>query len=188
MSPALIQRVVVLNYSIDAQAGRLANVQRVTLTRSGEGWRQEGGTTIPAAKIQNMIAALCSIHVAGVRPKPKELAEQLRGGKPLEMTLDVMMSLRQRGFMVTGEGRLLSSEGEVVVETTAGTNVTVRFGDVASSSTEGKADPKSAQENRFVFATSTDPALRGKLADWYYVLTGADVERLHPLRAAAAAK
>lgn len=186
ITPAQVQRIVILNYSLDERMGRLAGMQRAVFTRAGEGWNQEGGNTkLSPARVQALLNALASLRPVGVRPKPKDLAEQLRSDKGLEMTLDVVMGLRQRGFLITPEGRLLASEGEIVVELPEKKSVTVRFGAVASA-TDDKAGAKGPQENRFVFVSSTDPTLRNRFADWFYVLTGADVERLQPLRGAVA--
>ena len=188
LSPGQIQRILILNYSLGEQEGRAPTMQRAVLTPAGREWKQEGGTPIPQARIQSMITALCSLRPTGVRPKPPSLADQLRGEQGLEMTLDAVMSLRQRGFLITPEGRLLASEGELVVDLGDKKNINLRFGDVASSTGESKPEVKGPQENRYVFISAGDPALRSKFADWYYILTGSDIERLHPLRAAASAK
>jgi hypothetical protein len=97
------------------------------------------------------------------------------------------MSLRQRGFMITQEGRLLADQGEIIVELPEKKTITIRFGAVATA-TDNKPEAKGPQENRYIFVSSTDAALRNRFADWYYILTGSDVERLHPLRTNASAK
>jgi len=187
IAPAQIQRIVVLNYSLGDQEGGPGSIQRALLTRAGNEWKQEGATPLTQARIQAMVAALCSLRPTGVRPKPKDLADQLRGDQGLEMTLDTVMSLRQRGFLITPDGHLLASEGELIVDLGDKKTINLRFGDVASSAGDTKPEVKGPQENRYAFISSTDPALRSKFADWYYILTGSDIERLHPLRAAAAA-
>jgi hypothetical protein len=181
LTPSQIRRIVILKYSVDERTGRLGPPQRTVLSRASESWKQEGGPTLPQARIQSLVSALCGIRVVGARPTPPSLAAQLRGGQGLELTLDLVMGLRQRGFFITPDGRFLANEGEIVVETEAGYNTTLRFGEIASSSDLVKPDPtKALQEPRFVFATSTDPALRDKFAGWFYIIQGADFARLRP--------
>jgi hypothetical protein len=184
LSQRQIRRIVILSYSVDERFGRLAAPQRTVLTRDGETWKQEGGRALPQARIEDIVSALCGIRIVGVRPTPPEFASQLRGGKGLELTLDLVMSLRQRGFFVTPDGRLLANEGEIIVETEAGFSTTLRFGEIATSQEVGKSAPsdpaKAIQEPRFVFATSTDPALRDKFAGWFYIIQGSDFARLRP--------
>lgn len=181
LSPSQIKRIVILKYSVDERVGRLGPPQRTVLTRASETWKQEGGPALPQPRIQSLVSALCGIRVVGARPTPPALAAQLRGGQGLELTLDLVMGLRQRGFFITPDGRFLANEGEIIVETQAGYNTTLRFGEIASSSDLVKPDPtKALQEPRFVFATSTDPALRDKFAGWFYIIQGADFARLRP--------
>jgi len=181
LTPASLKRIVLINYPIDPGSGRLGPPTRAVLSRSGDGWSQEGGPALSKTKIDSLVSALCSIRVVGARPAPPDLAAQLRGGKGLELTLDLVMSLRQRGFYITPDGRFFAAGGEVNAETNNGTSVTLRFGDIATSQELTKPDPaRAASEPRFVFATSTDPALRDKFSSWFYIISGADYARFRP--------
>lgn len=181
LNQAQLKRIVMLSYPVDQLTGRLGAPVRTVLSRASPEWKQESGPALSKPKIQSLVSALCSIRVAGARPAPPELAAQLRGGKGLELTLDLVMGLRQRGFYITPDGRFFAAGGEVIIETEAGANTTLRFGDIATSQELAKPDPaKAAQEPRFVFATSTDPALRDKFASWFYIISGADYARLRP--------
>jgi len=146
-------------------------------------------------------SALASIRIVGARPKPKPLAEQLRDGK-LEMTLESVMSFRQRGYFLTPAGRLLANEGEATVETERGLVYSLRFGEIvaggARKRTAGGEDEEAATEEqgRYLFVTVThDPEVQAKyggadggertarflnrkFADWYYVISGADFEKI----------
>ena len=180
VSPAGIVKMTLNSYQIDEQMGRIANLQRTTYERGQPSW------TPQAQAIAN---ALASLRVTGAKPKPKELADQLRAGE-LALTIDTVMSLRQRGFFIAPNGLLLSNEGELIAETAQGLQYAVRFGELATDSGAASAKPR---ENRYAFITisSRKPetteaaqALTAKFADWYYIISGADFARLHPARAA----
>lgn len=173
-----IARMVLNSYSIDEQFGRLANLQRTVMVPEKENWD---------AKAKTMAATLASLRVVGAYPKPPVLAQQLKA-RQLQMTLDVVMSLRQRGFFITPFGQLLANEGELSVETTKGLAYTLRFGEVVSDSTSAKP---SENRNVFITAGTRNPAveeqaraLDAKFSDWYYVISGADFAKLHPHRTA----
>jgi hypothetical protein len=100
------------------------------------------------------------------------------------------MSLRQKGFAVAQNGRIFANEGEELVETGNGALYHLRFGEVATSSTGGG-------ENRYLFVVANWDAARAqkygdtsgagekaardlnaRFADWYYVISGADFQKL----------
>jgi hypothetical protein len=192
---ATIRRVVILSYSIDEQFGRIANMENVTLTQENGEWKMTGAEKFQKSGVTAMAAALNSLRIADVKPKPPSMAEGLRSGK-LEMTLETAMSMRQRGFFLAPNGQLFANEGEMIVETANGLSYRLRFGEVASSATEIKAASGGA-ENRFLFITvSHDPQraakygdssgageklardLNNRFADWYYVIRGSDFQKL----------
>jgi hypothetical protein len=195
-----IRRVVINRYLIDEGLGRLTNQERITLSREGNDWKTEGPRRLSRASVEALLGTLARLRVVGARPKPKPLAEQLKSGQPLAMTLETVMSLRQRGFFITPDGRLLAKEGELFVETAQGLVYTLRFGEVAASVagptvTSGEL-PRAAEQDRFLFVTVRAEPPRGdgsgadgerlarnlaqKFADWYYVISGKDFVRLHP--------
>jgi hypothetical protein len=200
-----LRQITVLNYTMNESAPRAGALERSALVRSGESWKSPEGATPKQAGLQALLGALSGLKALGARPKPPALAEQLRGGQGLQMTLDAVMSLRQRGFFITPDGRLLSAEGELQLESVNGVVYSLRFGEIVTGQTEGAAavkDPsKAAAENRFLFVTATfDPqraakfggspevgqaaasAASARYADWYYIISGADVARLRPAR------
>ncbi len=136
LSSSRVRRIRVNSYSVDESFGRLTNVQRVTATRNDGEWSIEGDRKASKSAAAEAARTLASIRILGARPKPEPLAEQLRDGK-LEMTLEAVMSLRQRGFFLTPTGQLLANEGEVAVETDNGVVYTLRFGEIVSGSTSG---------------------------------------------------
>ena|SRR5687768_3644872 len=186
-----VARMILNSYSIDETFGRLMNVQRTVMVKNGENWN---------ATAKSIAAALGSLRVVGARPKPASLAQQLRD-RQLTLTMDNVMSLRQRGFFITPDGRLLANSGELIVETEKGLSYTLRFGEVVSGAAEAPGAAAAAEnkpakqgENRYLFVTvatrvpEIEPAARAldsKFADWYYVISGADFAKLRPASLAA---
>ncbi len=202
LSSAQIQKVTINSYSIDETFGRLANVHRVVLTKSGKKWTSEGSAKISSSAIRAAVATLAGIRIVGARPKPELLARQLRNGR-LQMTLETVMSLRQRGFFITPAGQLLANEGEMTVETTRGLIYTLKFGEIVRGGTEtgietGAEAGKEAEpvkQDRYLLvmvharsgganasgnssAERLARSLNRRFADWYYVISGADFAKL----------
>jgi hypothetical protein len=173
-----ITKLTLNSYQIDEQFGRLVNLQRTVMSRDQGTW---------SAQANGIASAMASLRVTGARPKPPELAAQLRS-KKLELTLDTVMSLRQRGYYIAPTGALLSNEGELVAETNKGVSYVLRFGEVATDSGTAAAAAR-PKENRYLFVTvsaknpeseSLASALDAKFSDWYYIIRGEDFARLHP--------
>ncbi|MCW5977715.1 MAG: DUF4340 domain-containing protein [Bryobacteraceae bacterium] len=199
VSTADIRRITINSYVIDEAMGRLANVERTVLTKEGSQWKAEGKRASQSA-MQSAVNTLGALHVVGARPKPKPLADQLRSGS-LEMTLETVMSLRQRGFFITPSGQLLANEGEVSVETSRGLLYTIRIGSIVRGASAAAAAANAdkgatADQPRYAFVTVSHSAerqdkyggsgggeqlarsLNQRFADWYYVVSGADLDKL----------
>src|SRR5262249_49483949 len=132
---------------------------------------------------------------AGVMPKPPGLAEGLKSGR-MQVSLESMMSMRQKGFFITPDGRLLSKEGELQFETANGLLYALRFGEVVPGQAGAAGNqPQVPGENRYLFVTVSYDAAReakyggsggeraardlsGRFADWYYVISGSDAGKL----------
>lgn len=193
VAAASIRRVTIQNYSIDEGAGRVTSSETITLVRQGDGW-SSGGKISPAA-IQTLIATLDGLRILDVRPKPPALAEDLRQGQ-VRLFLENALSLRTYGYFLTPQGRVLAKEGDMIVETDNGLAYTLRFGEVAASA--GEIKPAAGQsENRYLFVVTSYDAARAanyggdasagerlarelnlRFADWYYILSGADFQKL----------
>jgi hypothetical protein len=185
LASSRVRKVTLNNYSIDESVGRVTTMDRVDLTKNGNTWSSEGSRKVSSANAAALVSSLTSIRIVGARPKPKPVAEQLRDGK-IEMTLESMMSFRQRGFFLTPAGRLLSNEGEITIDAENGLVYILRFGEIVEQSAEESEPP------RYMFVTvSYKPELREKyggssdgertarllnrkFADWYYIISGED--------------
>ncbi len=200
IASADIRRITIQNYSIDEGAGRVMSSETLALTRQDGGWTGAGGERVNLRAIQTLLSALDSLRIADVRPKPPSLAEDLRQGQ-VRLSLENALSLRQYGFFLTPQGRLLAKEGELIVETANGLAYTLRFGEVATAAGEIKSAGGKG-ENRYLFAAVSYDAARAakyggdgaagerlarelnrRFADWYYVISGADFQKLRLKRA-----
>jgi hypothetical protein len=192
---ASIRRINIISYMMDERMGGLTNMENLVLTREGTEWKLAGAEKLNTAAVQGMVNALENLKIVDVRPKPAPLSQDLKAGK-LSLSLETAMSLRQKGFFITPNGRLLASEGEMSVETASGLVYALRFGDVVASGTEAKS-AAAAQPNRYLFPTVSYDAqraakygdasgagertardLNARFSEWYYVIRGADFERL----------
>ena len=188
---SVVKRIQIVSYQIDEAAGTLGNVDQVVLTREGDTWKMAGADQLNLPAIQTMARALENLKIVDARPKPDILAKSLRSGQ-LEITMEAALSLRQKGFFVTPNGRLMANEGEMSVETVNGVVYQLRFGEVAT--TPGDTKPSG---NRYLFVTAVfdparatkyggDPAagerqakdLSARFADWYYVITNQEFLQL----------
>ncbi|MFB3829654.1 MAG: DUF4340 domain-containing protein [Bryobacteraceae bacterium] len=174
ISAASIRRITVNHYSIDALGGA-GGMETTMLTHQGGTWKGGAGEAVQTAAINGLTSALDNLRIIDVRPKPPALAADLRAGQ-LRVSLDTAMSLRQRGFYLSQNGRLFASQGDLSVETDKGLVYTLRFGEVVS--TGGQPG-----EDRYLFATASARgpegeaaanALNARFADWYYVISGKD--------------
>jgi hypothetical protein len=115
----------------------------------------------------------------------------------MQLSMATALSLRRYGFFLTQNGRVLASDGELTVEMANGVAYQIRFGDVATTASAEAA--KSAGGDRYLFVTTSwnqeraarygDSSgagekaardLNARFADWFYVISNADFQRLKP--------
>lgn len=187
-----IRKVTINRYNLDPAAGRLSNSETTVLTQTNGEWKAAAGEKLNLAAVRGMAAALDGLKIVDVRPKPPGLAAGLRH-EEVQLTLETALSLRQKGYYITPEGRVYSSEGDMTVETNNGLMYSLRFGEVAAGDTKAGAPG----DNRHLFVmVHFDPAkaaayggdaaageraareLNDRFADWYYVISGKDFESL----------
>jgi hypothetical protein len=180
MPAANIRKVTVIPYSFDPATGSIDQVQPVALTSESPKWK-------------TVTSALDSLKIVDARPKPAEMSHDLASGQMM-LTVTTAMSLRRYGFFLTQSGRVLSSDGEMVVEMANGVNYQIRFGDVATTSSDVA---KAAGGDRYLFVTTSWDAARAskygdtngageksahdlnvRFADWFYVISNADFQKL----------
>ena len=205
-----IRKVSINSYSINERLGTLQNQERVVLTRRDDKWRMSGRGTPKDTTVNALTGALDSLKIVDVQPKPANLTRDLKTKGSVPLTQEAAVSLRQKGFFLTRAG-LYSNEGEIIVETKNGLLYALRFGEIASSAAAASAatgasqdEQDSKNERRYVFITvdysaarakqyndGEDPGdegkelgdeLRNRFADWYYVISAADFNKLRPSR------
>jgi hypothetical protein len=168
-----IRKINVNRYNIDAAMGRLSQVDRIALTPESKPWKP-------------VVAALDGLKIVDVKPKPPSLAQGLKEGK-LELSLETAVSLRQKGYFLSPEGRMFASEGDMSVETANGVVYTLRFGDLAGTSGDNRNlfvttgfDEARAKSYGGDAATGERQAkdLNARFANWYYIISGKDFQRL----------
>jgi hypothetical protein len=188
---ASIRKVTINRYNIDPAAGRMSNAETTVLTQDKGEWKAPG-EKVNLAAVHAMAAALDGLKIVDVRPKPPDLAAGLRH-EELQLTLETALSLQKAGYFFTQQGRVYSSEGDMIVETNNGLMYQLRFGEVAAGDTKSGAP----SDNRTLFVmVHFDPAkaaayggdagagertareLNDRFADWYYVINGKDFQNL----------
>ena len=108
-----------------------------------------------------MAATLDTLKIVDARPKPAEMARDLREGK-MQLSMETALALRQFGFLLTQSGRILASDGEMTVEMANGVAYQIRFGDVATTS----SDVGKASGGRYLFVTTSWDAARASGSAW----------------------
>ena len=102
---------------------------------SGGTWSMEGllaDQELDSDKIRTLTDALADLKIVGVRTKPLGLTLDLksRDKEGINLTREAALSLQSKGFYLTGDGQLLSNQGDVLVYTDEGVVYTLRFGEV----------------------------------------------------------
>jgi hypothetical protein len=190
MPSGSIRKVTIANYSVNQMTGALDQAESVAFTQEKGQWRSPDGAVKEAAA-KSLAATLDGLKIVDARPKPPEMAQDLREGQ-MRLSMQTALSLRQFGFLLTQSGRVLASDGEMTVEMANGVAYQIRFGDVASTASDAG---KSADRYLFV-TTSWDAArasqygdtsgvgekaardLNARFADWFYVISNADFQKL----------
>ncbi len=192
MPAASIRRVNIASYSVDESRGTVDQSDTVVLTQEGGQWTSPGGA-VKQDTVKNLAATLDSLKIVDARPKPLELAHDLREGQ-MQLSMQTALALQKFGFLLTQTGRILATDGELTIEMANGVAYQIRFGDVASSASD---TTKAAGGDRYLFVTASFDAARAtrygdttttgeksardsnsRFADWFYVIGNADFQKL----------
>ncbi len=135
MAGSDITGVVVKDYSIDEFSQRINQRDPLLLAFDTEqrDWSLEGlgdDETLIEARIRELKRGLDDLEIVDVHRKPAGLSSELRAEDALQLDNEAVKSLQSRGFYIAG-GRLLSNQGETVVQTKDGVQYVLRFGEVA---------------------------------------------------------
>ncbi|MXX02717.1 MAG: DUF4340 domain-containing protein [Gemmatimonadetes bacterium] len=179
---ARIDQVILKDYSIDEGTRMLNQRDTIVLSKGDADWtanRMRTGQQVDAVKMEDLLKALDELTIVGVRPKPAGLTRSLEDNdEGISITRGDLASLQQKGYYFTGDGQLVSNEGETQVRTEDGVLYTLRFGEIvygagdevtaglagASSAGglggsggpggSGAGSPAGPGENRYLFITT----------------------------------
>ena len=147
-----VQRIGIDRYRIDEQRGTLTDVKSTTLTRPAppptspnqspptQPWTlvsSEGavppGAAVNQARVDDMLNALATLKIIGVRPKPANLARLMSGEKSEgQISPGDQASLQRHGFFISGTGTLVANEGSMTVQCADGVLYTLWIGELAT--------------------------------------------------------
>ena len=159
-----IDQIVWKDYSINERTRQLDERDVLILDKDGDVWvanRMKEDEQVDNVKVGQVLTALDELAIEGVRLKPAGLSASLETS-PDSLTINTedMVSLQNRGYFFTRDGRLVSNEGELQVRTTEAVTYTLRFGEVvygsglAVSAGAGASDARGPGENRYLFITT----------------------------------
>src|SRR5215510_6247926 len=134
MPSASIRKVTIASYSVNPMTGGLDQAESIQLTQENSQWKSTAGA-VKEGPVKAMAATLDTLKIADARPKPTEMARDLREGK-MQLSMETALALRQFGFLLTQSGRILASDGEMTVEMANGVAYQIRFGDVAATASD----------------------------------------------------
>ena len=158
-----IENLILKDYSINERTGKVQDRDVIVLEKH-EGWTTPGmkkDEEIDTKTINDVLGALDELTIVGVRPKPEGLTATLTvSSDSLSLSRSDMLSLQEKGYFFSRDGRLLSNEGEVQAKTQDGLIYTLRFGEVVYGSgiavtagTETGSGEGESGENRYLFVT-----------------------------------
>ena len=162
-----IDHMVINDYSINERTRQLVERDVVVFDKNGDVWTMNNlkpGQVVDNTKVGQLLTAFDGLKIEGVRPKPPGLSGSLeRSSDSLGVSTDDMLSLQDKGYYFTRDGRLVSNEGELQVRTKDGVTYTLRFGEIVSgpdaAATAGTGGSTTG-ENRYLFITTAfDPTL-----------------------------
>ena len=162
-----IEQVILKDYSIDERTRVLNQRDTIVLTRGDPDWtanRMRSGQKVDGAKMEDLLKALDELTIVGVRPKPAGLSRSLEDSDAgINITRGDLASLQEKGYFFTGDGQLVSNEGETQVRTQDGVVYTLRFGEIVYGAGDAVTAGTDAAEigssggpgeNRYLFITT----------------------------------
>lgn len=176
---ARIEQVILKDYSIDEGTRMLDQRDTIVLSKRDPDWtanRMRAGQKVDTVKMEDLLKALDELTIVGVRPKPAGLSRSLEDNdEGISITRRDLASLQQKGYYFTGDGQLVSNEGETQVRTEDGVTYTLRFGEIVYGAGDevtaglggaggsggagdpggfGAGSPAGPGENRYLFITT----------------------------------
>ncbi|MFO0958423.1 MAG: DUF4340 domain-containing protein [Isosphaeraceae bacterium] len=152
---AKIRKITFDSTKVDPEAGRILPGEKFVIERkdASSPWQIADippDQEVATEKVSDLTSGLADLKIAGVRPKPAGLTRDLSFGQEISFTPQTVQSLVSKGFYPTKDGRMLSNQGEVQVETDEGMVYTLRFGEATFATGQalsaGKEDEEPVKE------------------------------------------
>jgi uncharacterized protein DUF4340 len=192
------------NYSLDRSARRINPGEVILLQKRGAGeWTIDGdpaNAPLKPAVVDQLLTRLDDLSIVGVLPKPAGITATLSTEtSSAALSASDRSDLAGKGFYLAPDGRLLSSQGEIVIRTVRGVFYTLRFGEIAPPDA-APAQAGTPGENRYLFImVDFDPQsastpgrasegadkvklLRSRFAPWYYVIAADSLTQIRVRR------
>ena len=158
-----INKIVLMDYSIDERTYRVNQNDTFTLTKESEEWKADrlrAAQELDTTKLDDFLKEISELAIVGVRPKPEGIDARLSG---MTVSQSDVLSLQSRGYYLTRSGDLLSNEGELQIRSNDGISYTLRFGEILygtgeaiSAGTDSANDSEIGPgENRYLFITAS---------------------------------
>ncbi len=161
-----IRGVIVNDYAIDEFSQRVIQGETVTLSYDPKeaSWSLEGlgeDEQLVEARLTDLRRGLDDLQIVDVHRKPAGLSSELRTEDTMQLDTEAVQSLQNRGYYIVG-GRLLSNQGETIVQTEGCVQYRLRFGEIVvprggtdDASDEISGDDGSSSEiGRYLFVTA----------------------------------
>jgi hypothetical protein len=151
-----IRGVIVNDYAIDEFSQRVIQGETVTLSydQTQASWSLDGlaeNEQLVEAKLTDLRRGLDDLQIVDVHRKPAGLSSELRAEDTMQLDTQAVQSLQNRGYYIVG-GRLLSNQGETVVQTEGCVQYRLRFGEIAVP--RGGTEELDAEAGRYLFVTA----------------------------------
>jgi hypothetical protein len=178
---ARVRKVIIDHKGFDPTTGREVPGEIVTLERkdSSTPWTVDGlepGKEPNTETLTSLATALGDVKIAGIRPKPERLTEDLKqaAGEVRVSSEAAWRSLVSKGFYLLKTG-LYSNKGTVTVETDEGITYSLRYGEVIVASGDefsaGKEPSKDAKDLGKATEKATDKPAEGTSEGRYLFVT-----------------
>lgn len=177
-----VKSVSIDRYHIDEQKGTIVDLKTFALSRpdnvvsanpdqpappriwslvSSEG-PNPTGATLNQSRVDDILAALGTLRIVGVRPKPANLAKLMAGDKSEgSIAVSDQANMQRHGFFITSGGTLVANEGSMTINCADGVVYTLWIGELAT-------DEATKDQAQGASAGATDP--KSKPADGRYMM------------------
>lgn len=186
-----VKSIGIERYHINEQSGTLNDLKNIVLTRgeapapppggnpqsppptapwtlaSGDNGAPvappPAGAALNQQRVEDMLTALSTLKIVGVRPKPPNLVSIMSGEKGEgKIVLSDQASLQRHGFFLTGNGVLVANEGSMTIQCSDGVLYTLWIGELATD--------EATKDQAAGVAAAPGAASKAKPADGRYMM------------------